>query len=216
MNKGKICAFALALMSTSGLVHANGTGKLLIFEAGLAYSHVYYKSSVTTAESSTGVTGGGFSIKPSNYYPNNFWGGYIGASLYAADWLFNTRYNMFNSKSKSNAAAGTDITFAPVKLDFTIDRVWGCINDFSYGWGLGVVVDNINKGTAQITVADDNPVGETVHSTRIDPLLEGFLMYRLTDNVGVKLNVAYQIPVHDHVGRGALDVNLGFNYALPI
>ena len=218
MNKRKICAFALALMSSSGLVHAaNGTmgmGKLLFFEAGLAYSHVYYKSSITVAESNTAATPGGFSINPSRVYPNNFWGGYLGLSLYVSDWLFNTRYNAFNSKSKSSV--DTDITFSPVNLTFTLDRVWGCINDWSYGFGAGVVVDNINKGEANIIVADDNPVSETVHSTRIDPLIEGFVMYRLNDSVGVKLNVAYQIPVHDQAGRGALGVNLGLNYALPI
>lgn len=221
MNR-KLQAALLAIGATTMFTSAmaNGVaseGKLLILEAGATYSHAFYKGSVTTSESVTPVTPNGFSINPNNFFPNNFWGGYVGASLYLPGWLLNTRYDMYGSKSKSNDEALTHISLAPVHLSFSVDKVWGCITEFSYGVGAGAVIESVNKGEADIDLTSDNPASESIQGqTRIDPLIEGFLMYQFTNNVGIKFNLAYQIPVNNKIGNGDLNLNLGLNYAIPV
>ena len=210
-----MCANTMA-MSNSAM--SNSGGNLLIFEGGLSYSHANYKGSFTPAESHTPITPAGFSIHPSDFYPNNFWGGYIGLSLYVpAGWLINTRYDSYGSESKTNSAAGTTISFAPARFAFTADKVGGCIDEFSYGLGAGAVFESTNKGDATIVLSGDNPLSESIAGrTRIDPMVEGFLMYRFNNNVGIKLNAAYQLAINNDASKGDLNLNLGINYALPI
>src|SRR5690348_16989641 len=104
-----LLALGTSIICSSAIAMSSSETKLLIFEAGGSYSHAYYKSSFTPAESHTAVTPNGFSIDPSDFYPNNFWGGYIGLSLYVPEgwgWLVNTRYDMYGSESKSHSSAG--------------------------------------------------------------------------------------------------------------
>lgn len=213
-----LLAISATTMFTNAMAYARAPeSKLLILEAGATYSHAFYKGSVTTAESITSVTPNGFSINPKDFFPNNFWGGYIGASLYLPGWLLNTRYDMYASKSKTNDEALTHISLAPVHLSFSVDKVWGCITEFSYGIGGGAVIESINKGEADVELTSDNPGSESIQGqTRIDPLIEGFLMYQFTNNVGIKFNLAYQIPVNNKIGNGDLNLNLGLNYAIPV
>jgi hypothetical protein len=217
----KIHVLMLALASTSiftSAVNASIPGKLIIFEGGGSYSHTFYKSSVTTAESHTPATPNGFAINPSSFFPQDFYGGYLGVSLYMSDWLLNTRYDMYGSENKSHTTprTTTTVSIAPTRLAFTVDKVWGCINQFSYGVGGGAVIEDINKGEANTTAGAFNPSESIQGRSRIDPLIEGFAMYRLADNIGVKLNLAYQIPVNNKLSQGDFNLNLGVNYALPI
>lgn len=217
-QKSKILlCVALSISALSSSVNAMVSDKLVFLEGGFSYSHAYYENSATFAESSTQATPTGYSINPNDFYPQNYYGGYIGLSLYSSNWLLNTRYDMYSSESKTNSAAGTKISLAPARLSLSLDRVWGQIDRFSYGIGAGVVNETLNKGEANIAVSTDNPSSESLQGrSRLDPLVEGFLMYHFSPNLGTKLNVAYQIPLNNKFGRGDLNVNLGLNYSLPL
>lgn len=220
MKKLKYSALALAIASSSSF--AGGMGevmpeKLLFIEGGVAYTHAFYKSSIRPVESYTTFTPNGVAMDPKDFYPQDFFGGYIGASIYMSDWLMNTRYDMYGSKSKHNQAASTRISLAPAKLSFTLDKVWGDIHSMSYGLGGGAVIETSNDGDSYVNIAANNPASESIQGrSRIDPLVEGFLMYRFANNFGVKFNAAYQIPVNNKFGQGDLNLNLGINYAFPI
>lgn len=209
---------ALLAISTVSIAGAGSDGKLLLLEGGLGYSHAFYKNSVVAPESITATSMGGSSFDPSNHYPNNFWGGYIGASLYTGCWLLNTRYDLYVSDDKAHAGSGTKITFAPVRLSFSVDKVWGDIYDLSAGAGLGAVIENTNKGTFNNTGTDQ---GTQLHHSldghsRIDPMLEAFVMKNIAERVAVKFNVGYQFAAHSRTGNGDVNVNLGLNYAFPV
>jgi len=222
MNNKKLGALLLAVASTSSFAGTMGgvmaPERFLLIEGGVSYSHSYYQDNAVFAESATDVTPNGFRIDLNNFYPNDFFGGYIGASIYLPqDWLMNMRYDMYGKKSKFNALAETRISIAPTRLSFTLDKVFGDFRAFSYGIGGGVVVENTNDGDALIAVNEFNPVSESIQGrTRIDPLVEGFAMYRFVNNFGVKFNLGYQIPVNSKFGDGDLNLNLGLNYAFPI
>ena len=221
MLKKNIGALALALAPLSLMAGEMGPvmhpTKLLFLEAGASYTHALYKGSVTTAESRSADFPSGFAIDPSDYYPNNHFGGYIGASFYASDWLVNTRFDMFEKKRKANRSAGFWMDLAPTHLSFTIDRVMGDINAASFGLGAGVVVENVNQGETRVSDPVTAYGSETVSGkTRMDPLVEAFAMYRFVDGLGVKLNAAYQIPTNDRFTHGGVNVNLGVNYAFPL
>lgn len=199
----------------------------LLFEAGASYSYALYKNSFTAPESHTIVTPNGVSIDPGDFYPNNFWGGYIGLSLLKCNMLYNIRYDMYAADTENGT--NSRIKIAPVKLSFTADSVFGDINTFSYGLGAGVVISVINKGdaytpaeVAEARVLDNEQVihpviGESIQGrTRIDPLVEVFGMYHITPNMNMKLNVAYQIPINNAFTNGSINANLGLNYALPV
>ncbi|KTC96131.1 hypothetical protein [Legionella erythra] len=218
--KSKI-GLALAIASTSAFAGTMGpvvtSEKFFLIEGGLAYTHAFYKDSAVFAESFTPVTPAGFAINPNNFYPKNFWGGYMGLSFYFPSWLLNARYSLYESKEETNYTAGTVIELQPAKLAFTADKVWGNINQLSYGLGAGAIVETLNKGEARIHIAADNPVSETFQGrTQINPLVEGFVMYRFANNFGAKFNLEYQIPVSRTFGDGDLNLSLGINYALPV
>lgn len=206
-----------AVISSSAMA---GTGspldRMLLVEAGVSFSHTFFKGHVVPPESITGVFPAGFGHDPDNHYPNNYWGGYFGLSYYSNCWLLNTRFDIYDSKDEQEGLSNTHISFAPVRLSFSADRVFGNIHDLSYGLGAGVVIENLNKGTF---LAGIEPGNEGSHSldgkSRIDPLVEGFVMKKLSERVGVKLNVAYQIPAHSRTSNGDLNVNLGLNYSFP-
>jgi len=220
MNKNKISFLALALTSSSLFAGSMGMApseKLFILEGGVSYSHTFYKNNVVFPESYTAVTPTGFSINPSSFYPNDYFGGYAGLSFYFPDWLLNARYNLYGSERKANNRAGTIIKLAPAKLTFTADKVWGNINQLSYGLGGGAVIETVNKGYAQVALSTDNPPSESLAGrTHTAPLVEGFVMYRFANNFGTKFNVEYQIPTNNAFARGDLNLNLGINYAFPV
>ncbi len=219
MKKTSLSVLALTLSASAAFAGGMGElppSKLLFLEAGLSYSHSFYKDSVVTPESYTLVTPNGYSMDPSNFFPNNFWGGYIGASWFSNYWMLNTRLDMYGKKERYNADAETRINMAPVRLSFTADRVWGDINAFSYGLGAGAVIESVNNGAMIVPAHATNPPSETIDTTRIDPMIEGFLMYRMANNLGIKFNVAYQIPLNSQMGNGDLNLNLGLNYAFNV
>jgi len=220
MNNKKISALFLALASTTSIAGTMGPVAtpqvLLLLEAGASYSHSFYDSNVVYAESRSVAFPNGFAINPSDFYPEDFWGGYIGASLYfPQNWLLNTRYDMYGKESKTNVAAQTEIKLAPTRLTFSVDKVFGDFNAFSGGVGGGAVVETLNDGDFIAAVGAANPSESLQGRTRIDPLVEAFAMYR-SGNFGLKLNAAYQIPVNSKFGSGDINVNLGANYAFAL
>lgn len=222
MNNKKIGALLLAIASTSSYAGTMGPiatpERLLLLEGGFSYSHSFYRDQVVFPESRSSLNPNGFLIHPSDFYPSNFYGGYIGASLYLPqNWLLNSRYDMYGSEDKHNIYAETDIDFAPSRLSFSIDKVFGDFNSLSFGAGAGAVIENTNDGNFVVSVHPLNPVSESLQGrTRIDPMVEAFAMYRFVNNFGIKVNAAYQIPLHNKFGSGDLNVNLGVNYAFAI
>lgn len=222
MNNKKIGALLLALASTSTFAGTMGPAvtpeRLLLIEGGASYSHAFYNDHAVFPESRTSITPNGYAVNINNFYPNDFWGGYIGASVYfPSNWLLNTRYDMYGEKSKVNVIAETEAKFAPVKLSFTVDKVMGDFRSLSFGLGGGAVVETTNDGDFWVAVNTTNPPSESIQGrTRIDPLVEGFAMYRFVNNFGIKFNAAYQIPVNNKFSSGDLNLNLGLNYAFPI
>ncbi|MFC3909247.1 hypothetical protein ACFORL_09200 [Legionella dresdenensis] len=222
MNNKKICALAFALASTASQAGTMGPAyvpeRLLFVEGGVSYSHAFYDSYAVFPESRTLITPNGYAINPKRTYPNDFFGGYIGSSIYwPSDWLMNTRYDMYGEKTRRNYTAGTAARLAPTKLSFTLDKVFGDIRTFSYGIGAGAIVETLNEGDFLVVVSADNPSSESIQGrTRIDPLVEGFAMYRFDNGFGIKFNAGYQIPVNSKFGSGDLNLNLGINYAFSI
>lgn len=221
MNNKKFSALFLALASTTGFAGTMGPVSapqvLLLLEAGASYSNSFYDSNSVFPESMTLFTPAGFAINGNDFYPNNFWGGYIGSSLYfSQNWLLNTRLDMYGKRTKSNTVAGTSISLAPARLSFTADKVLGDFNALSFGVGAGAVVESLSDGDFFITPSSTNPAGESLQGkTILNPLVEAFGMYRF-GNVGVKLNAAYQIPLTNKFGSGDVNVNLGVNYAFSL
>ncbi len=218
IKKSIFSLVALSLLSTSSMVSAAGSaGKMLFVEGGLGFSHSFFRDDVVSPESHTSTRLGGSVTHPSEYYPNNYAGFYIGMSAYISEWLFNSRFDMYDHKEKSNSAAGTQITVAPVRLTFTADKVFGDINGVSQGLGAGVVLENTNKGSFR---GGAEAGSESSHSIdgggRIDPVVEGFVMKNLGNNLSLKLNVAYQVPAYSRNAKGDLNANLGVNYSFPI
>lgn len=225
MKKKYLTAVVLAASSavtfagTMGPAVADPQRQLLI-EGGFNYLYTFYKSRVIPPESRTATFPLGFPVNPKNHYPNNFYGGYIGLSYYVPNWLLNSRYGMYGSSSKRNRRFDTFIKFAPARLLFSADKVFGDINATSFGIGAGAVISNINKGeylegplTERGTEGSHSLGGE---GTRIDPIIEAFVMQRVADNFNVKLNAEYQIPVNDANSRGDLVLSLGVNCAINV
>lgn len=198
------------------------SGKFLLIEAGANYMNALYKTNVTGAQSYTTTTPNGISYNPSVILPNNFFGGYIGLSLFTNSLLFNTRYDMYASKSKHSLNNTFESDVAPAKLSFTLDKTWGSIQKFIYGVGAGVVVSTHNEAqlfdyTPPITGPNADQIGFAFPGrTRIDPLVEAVVMYKLSQNFNIRANVAYQIPEQSFYTNGHVNVNLGINYALPL
>jgi hypothetical protein len=225
-KKMKIKILAAALMAVSSATAMAGTmgppepTKQLIFEGGFNYLHTFYKDQVIPPESRTANYPNGFPFKPSNFYPENFYGGYIGLSMYLSGWLLNSRLNMFGNESKRNLFADTLISMAPGRLAFTVDKVFGDINNTSFGLGAGAVVATLNKG-AYIEGANAEP-GTQGSSTldgqgsRVDPVIEAFAMKRVSNNVALKFNAEYQINVNSSNTNGGLVLALGANYAVDV
>lgn len=222
MNNKKLGALFLALASTSSFAGTMGPAyipeRLLLIEGGVSYSHSFYQDNAVFPESFTAITPGGFVIRLNDFYPNDFVGGYIGASIYLPqNWLLNTRYDMYGNESKTNLLAETRVGLAPTRLSFTVDKLWGDINAFSFGVGAGAVVETLNDGEFVVAVNTTNPLSESIQGrTVIDPLVEAFAMYRFANNFGIKFNAGYQIPVNNKFGNGDLNLNLGLNYAFAI
>lgn len=215
---------ALILASSSTLAFSGTMGDAvtpttsLLIEAGGSYAHVFYKHNINSPESRTIATPAGFAYNPGDYFPADFVGGYLGLSLYRNSWLMNMRYDMFALKGKINSRANTFAHIAPEKLSFTLDKTWETTMPLIYGIGGGVVLTTYNQ--AQIfysTALGDQTFGKSFHGrTRMAPLVEVMTMYKVRDNINLRFNVAYQIPVTEVYYNGGLNLNLGINYAIPL
>ena len=219
-----LSASLLSLQVSAGTMGDAAINNQLLFEAGGSYTYSIFKGNTVNADTYTVATPSGVSIHPSNFYPNNFFGGYIELSLLKDILLFNARYDMFALETKKNAVAGTRVRYAPAKLSFSVDRVWGSVNALSYGAGAGVVLQSLNEGQSFNTNLHTLPNGQYINPVqgksiqgrnRIDPLVEAFAMYNIGNNFNVRWNVAYQIPVNSFFTNGSINTNLGINYALP-
>jgi hypothetical protein len=216
-----LCPFATQAGAMGDAVMGE-SGKFLLIEAGADYMNAIYKNNVIGTQSYTTLTPNGTSYNPSVIYPNNFFGGYMGLSLFTNSLLFNARYDMYASKTKRsyNNLFRTDI--APAKLSFTLDKTWGSIQRFIYGVGAGVVISTHNEAqlfdyAPPTTGPNAGQIGFAFPGrTRLDPLVEAVVMYKLSENFNVRANVAYQIPEQTFYTHGHVNVNLGINYALPL
>ncbi len=196
------------------------SGKFLLLEAGADYMNAIYKTNVRGAQSYRTAFPNGQSYNPSNVFPNNFFGGYLGLSLYTNSLLFNTRYDMYEKKGRSSDQGLLLTDIAPAKLSFTLDKTWGSIENLIYGVGAGVVVSTHNEAQLfnyDTTTQVNNQIGFAFPGrTRLDPLVEAVAMYKLSQKFNLRANVAYQIPEHSFFTNGHVNVNLGINYALPL
>lgn len=196
------------------------SGKFLLLEAGADYMNAIYKTDVKGAQSYTTTYPNGQSYNPSKILPNNFFGGYLGLSLYTNSLLFNTRYDMYAKKSRRslNGLVYTDI--APAKLSFTLDKTWGSIEKLIYGLGAGVVLSTQNEAQLFNYNTATQVAGQIGFAfpgrARLDPLVEAVAMYKLSPSFNLRANVAYQIPEQSYFTNGHINVNLGVNYALPL
>lgn len=222
MYNKKLSALLLALASTSTFAGTMGPimtpQSYLLLEAGATYSHNFYKDSAVFPETLTPQSPFGIAINPNDFFPNNFWGGYIGASYYIpANWLFNARYEMYGSEERVNPFNSGSISLAPARLALTLDKVFGDFHSLSYGVGAGAVIESLNDGNVFVRTSTVGAGSESIQGrTRIDPQVEAFGMYRFANNFGVKLNAGYQIPVNNKFGNGDLNVALGINYGFPV
>ena len=217
-----------AMAGTMGDAVMGESGNFLLVEAGADYMNALYKTNVTGAQSYTTDYPTGQSYNPSAIQPNNFFGGYLGLSLYHNSLLFNSRYDMYALQSKTSYNGTFVSKIAPAKLSFTLDKTWGSIDKFIYGVGAGVVISTQNE--AQLFNYGVTPVSTADRSTtvpgqigfaypgrgRLDPLVEVVGMYKISQNFNLRANVAYQIPEQSFFTDGHVNVNLGINYALPL
>lgn len=213
------------LLSSSAALHAGSMGqaplpnKFLLIEGGVSYLHAYYKDSATGADSFSVAAPAGRSYNPSRIYPNDFMGGYMGVSFLMNDWMWNARYELYESKTKVLGANVLNTTLVPAKLAFTLDKMWHTNSNYSMGLGAGVVASTHNKAELLDfdTTRDEVRFGKSFPGrVRLDPAVEVVGMYRLSENFNLKGNVRYQIPAHSFYTNGHLDVGLGINYAVPI
>lgn len=221
----KSALIVLGLISSTTFAGTMGDASVeptrMFIEGGVDYSHNYWKSNVFSPERTYAADYRSYS--PNNYMPNNFWGGYMGLSLYKNSWLGNVRFDMYGSKSQSYARAGAKSSLSPTKLSFTLDKTWKVTQPLMLGLGAGAVISSYNDGyiTYKAAVAPDPAVndyrGHTIQGrARMSPLIEAMGMYALSPNFNLRLNVAYQIPVNEHYINGALNTNLGVNYAVDL
>jgi len=212
-----ICAF-LANAGSMGPVSASESGKFLLIEGGASYLHAFYKNNAVGAASYTVATPAGFSYNPSKIFANDFSGGYMSVSAYFNSLLLNARYEMFAMKGKRSFGGLVYEHKAPAKFAMTLDKTWECNTSLIYGVGAGAVLSTQNEAE----LFSYEPVGTTqigysfAGRTRIDPLVEALVMYKLTDKFNMRCNVSYQIPEHSSQTNGHLGVNLGINYAIPM
>lgn len=200
----------VVLSGTMANIEQSSTSLLL--EGGASYTHFFYKNNVYSAEAD-------LRFNPADYFANNFWGGYIGASIYRNDtWLMNLRYDMFALKGKVYSVANTYSHTAPEKLTLSLDKTWNTSTPLTVGFGGGVVVTTYNEGQffyyGKLYGVEH---GKSYHGrVRMFPLVEGLVMYPITENIKIKLNVGYQIPVTDIYDNGMINTNLGINYSFPL
>lgn len=216
-----------AMAGTMGDAVLGESGTFLLLEAGADYMNAIYKTNVYGAQSFTTATPNGRSYNPSVLMPNNFFGGYLGLSLYRNSLLFNSRYDMYAEQTKTSQAGTFTSKIAPAKLSFTLDKTWGAVDKFIYGVGAGVVISTHNEAqlfdrtvtsyTINATTTVPGQIGFAFPGrTRLDPLVEVVGMYKVTPNINIRANVAYQIPEQSFYTDGHVNVNLGVNYALPL
>ena len=224
MRKNLLSAFILlsstftATAGTMGPVSVDNNQ--LLIEGGFYYKHSFLNN-FTPLESITAAFPNGVTLNAADYYPNNFYGGYVGLSLYTHRWLLNSRYVMLSEESKRNDLQDTTISIAPSLLEFTVDRViWGDINHLSLGLGGGASISNVNQGSffAGPLSEAGAETSQTLdgQGTRIDPVVEAFVMQRVTPNLNIKFNAEYVIPYQDSRSDGSLNLALGLNYAADL
>lgn len=223
-NKKLLVAAAVSASLASACVHAGGMGpscpeKMFLVEAGVAYAHPFYKDSVRGANSYTVNDPNGRSYDPSKVYPNDFFGGYFGLSFLFNNYLVNSRYELYEKKSKTFSDGRLYTTLAPAKLAFTLDKLWDANANFKYGIGAGTVISTHNKAELydRLLTANQTQIGVSFPGrVRLDPLIEGVAMYQISDSFRIRGNVSYQIPAHSFYTNGHLGINLGINYAIPV
>ncbi len=211
-----------ATAGTMGDASMGESGNFLLFEGGASYFYSLFENSVTVPESYTTSTPAGIISNPSKVYPNNIAGGYIELSLFKDSLLFNTRYDMYALKGVSSSGGTVNAQAAPARLSMTVDKTWEPMQEFVWGLGAGVALFTLNESA----VYNYNPTAaaptytqigtNNIGRARLDPLVEGIVMYKLPHNFNVRANVAYQIPEHNVFTYGSINVNLGINYALPL
>lgn len=214
---------AIILASSSTAVFSGTMGGVetsttdLLIEAGGSYTHFYYKR-VASPESRNVANPNGYVYNPGDYHANDFFGGYLGLSLYRKSWLMNMRYDMFALKGKTNSLARTFSHIAPEKLSFTLDKTWHATTVFLYGIGGGVTMTTYNQAEIFYTSAlGDGTFGRSFHGrARLAPLVEVMGMYKVAENLNIRANVAYQIPVTEVYNNGSLTANLGINYSIAL
>jgi hypothetical protein len=215
-----LCFSTLSFTSFAGDMAPQLPTNLLLIEGGASYAYNFYNSTFVSPSSISTATPNGLAINPAQAAPNNFFGGYFGASLYrSSNWLFNARYDMYETKTKwnNNGSISSEISFSSIRATVSVDKVFGDITHFLYGAGIGVTLDNFNAGrnvnrSGSVVLGAETITGASV----VEPTVEGLIMCRFFDNFAAKFNVAYQIPIHDAVESGSLLLNLGINYAFSI
>ena len=214
-----INALLLGSLSTAGFAGTMGAPEptnYFMIGGGIAYAHSFYKNNYTPAESyANPIT---YNVK--NIYADDFFGGYMNASWYNVQgWMATMKYELYGKESKvylSGQADQVRTALRPARASFSVDKVWGNIHDLTYGVGIGAVHETQNEGAFYLGPRTAPIAGSTIYPSRIDPLVEAFVMKAFAPNWNAKFNIAYQINARSMQAEGDLLLNLGVNYVLPV
>lgn len=216
-----INALLLGSLSTAGFAGTMGAPEprnYFMVGGGVAYAHSFYKDNYTPAESYGFPTTITYNAK--DIYANDFFGGYMNASWYNIQgWMATAKYELYSKKSKtfkSGQPQQVRTEIRPARASFSVDKVWGNIHDLTYGLGIGAVHETLNEGSLYLGPNSRRISGMTLSSSRIDPLVEAFVMKAFSSNWNAKFNVAYQINARSMQAEGDLLLNLGVNYVMPV
>jgi len=214
-----INALLLGSLSTAGFAGTMGApepSNFFMVGGGIAYSHSFYKDNYTPAESyANPIT---YNVK--NIYADDFFGGYMSTSWYNAQgWMANAKYELYSKKAKFFHSGQVDqvrTELRPARASISVDKVWGNIYDCTYGVGIGAVHEALNEGAYYLGTSTAPIDGSSINYSRIDPMVEAFVMKAISTNWNAKFNVAYQFNTRSKQSEGDLLLNLGINYVIPV